>query len=154
TSVWSYGRMSRGSHLAFAAAGDTVECAKMASAIQGAVARPTVAAEHERLAAETTRLIEQAARAAKISPDRLVRISPEPPQRLGDTVYKEKPTQVLLKNITLKQLVVLAHTLMGASEGLSIKSIRVTAPRSDSADDRWTAEIVVTYLIYAPPLEK
>ncbi len=154
TAVWSYGGMARGRRRALAAAADTADCARMAARIRRAAVRPVKASEFERLATETTGIIERSARSAQIPADRLVRISPEPPQRLGESVYKEKPTAVLLKSVSMKQLVVMMHTLVAAEFGLNVKSLRLSAPRPDETRDLWNAEMVVTYLIYAPPRER
>ncbi len=148
---WSYGLMADSRARAESAATATADCARMVAKIEAAAARPERASDHERLAAETTGIIERAAKAAGITPNRLVRISPHPPQRLGESIYKEKPTQVELKNVSLKQLVVLMHGLIGAGDGLNVRSIRLRAPRHDETSDIWNAELIVTYLIYAPP---
>jgi len=154
TAAWSYGHMAAARRQAAAAASDTAACSQVAAAIGRLAARPKMASEHERLAAETTSIIERSARAAGIPPERLARISPEASQRVGETAYKAKPTQVFLKDVTLQQLVVFVHTLMGANEGLNVKSIRLSAPRVEDTNNRWRAEVTVTYLIYAPRLER
>jgi hypothetical protein len=102
------------------------------------------------MAAEITGLIEQAAQAAGVGPGSLRRITPEAPQRLGDSAYKEKPTLLALDDVTLEQLVRLVHHLVSSQQGLCPKSIRLSAPRKAAADSAWSAEIVLTYLIYDP----
>ncbi len=149
--AWSYGHLAEQRRAADLARLDSLEVDRMAAQIRAVRDRPTMADEDERLAEETIGLIEAAARAAAVAPGRLVRITPEPPQRLGDSVYKEKPTAVLLKGVSLRQVVGLVHTLIGGDRGLSAKSIRLSAPRHDDEGELWTAEIVVTYLIYDPP---
>ena len=148
---WCYGNMAQAHVAAQRAASDLVECRKMVAAIENRSRQPAKASEHEQLATETTGLIETAARDAGIELGSLVRISPESPRRLGDTVYKEKPTQVFLKNITLKQLVGLVHHLLASKSNLEVKALRLAAPRPDDTTDNWTAELVLTYLIYDPP---
>jgi len=148
---WCYGAMARARTTAQHAAADLVECRRMAAAIENRSRQPAKASEHEQLATETTGLIEAATRDADIEPRSLIRISPEPPRRLGDTVYKEKPTQVFLKDITLKQLVGLVHNLLASKNNLEVKALRLAAPRPDDTTDNWTAELVLTYLIYDPP---
>jgi len=148
---WCYGDMARARGAAKRAAADLVECGRMAAAIENRSRQPAKASEHEQLAAETTGLIETAAKDADIELHSLIRISPEPPRRLGDTVYKEKPTQVFLKDITLKQLVGLVHNLLTSKNNLEVKALRLAAPRPDDTADNWTAELVLTYLIYDPP---
>ena len=81
----------------------------------------------------------------------MIDVSPLPPQRLGDTPYKEQPTTVRLENVPLKQLVTLVHRLANQNNSLHPKSIQIRAPQWEGAEERWTAEIVLTYLIYDPP---
>jgi len=156
----AYGFMADRREAAIKARADMERCGRIAAIIEALRARPAVACEAERLAAETTGLTERAARSAGIAPGSLVRITPAPPRRVGESVYKEKPTQVLLKNVTLRQLVTMVHALGEADAGLQANSIRLTSPGRD--DDGlpltrgvkgglWTAEVVLTYLIYDPP---
>ena len=150
TAAWSYGLMVSGQGEAAAAEADLVECQRLAGEIRQSSARPALAAERERLASEITGLVERAAQAAGITPDSLGRIAPEPPRRLGDSVYREKPTQVLLRKVTLRQVVTFVHSLLSSDPGLRAPSIRLTAPHEGEAADRWAAEVAVTYLIYDP----
>jgi len=151
TAAWSYGHMVGERNGAAAAAVDLVECRRLAREIRQFSARPALAAERERLASEITGLVERAAQAAGIPPDCLSRIAPEPPRRLGDGVYKEKPTQALLRKVTVRQVVTFVHGLLTSDPGLRVPSIRLTAPREDEMEGRWAAEVIVTYLIYDPP---
>ena len=149
--VWSHGRMAAARGRTLRAGDDLRQCTRMAGQIALLSKRPTLATDHERLAAETTTIIETSAKASGIPPERLIRISPEPPQRLDDSVYKEKPTLIMLRNVTLKQLVDLAHRLVSGDQGLRVKSIRLSAPRADDTGKLWSAELVITYLISDPP---
>ena len=149
--VWSYSFMAAQRDAAAQACEDMADVRRMAGQIEAARQRPTLAAEHERVSDEVTGLIEQAAVKAGVPAGSLIRITPEPPSRLGDTVYKEKPTQVVFRNISLKQLVGLVHRLIGSDQQLEAKSIRITAPNPQDTGDLWNAELVLTYLIYDPP---
>ena len=149
--VWSYQSMADNRRTAFRARRGLERCQNLAAKIQTHRTRPSMASEHERLASETTGIIEHAARSAGISPASITRITPEPQRRVGDTVYKEKPTQVLFKNVTLKQIVATSHALAGGEKRLHPKSLRLSAPRDEDTGNLWTAEMVLTYLIYDPP---
>ena len=151
TMLWAYGRMCDSRAVTLAAQTDLGECRNVAAKIQRYRHQPTVALQHERLSAEITGMVEAAANSAGIAADKLIRITPEPPRRLEDTVYKEKPTNVLLKDVALKQLVVLLHDLLSAEKGLNDDWLRITASRRDDTGDLWSAEFVVTHLIYDPP---
>jgi len=149
--VWAYDNMAAARAAAFAANDDLVACRRMTARIQSCQKRPVKAAEQIQLVTETTGLVEKAARGASIDLRNLVRITPEPPRRVGDTVYKEKITTVHLKNTTLKQLVVLVHNLIASRQKLQARSIRIRAPRVDDTGTWWTVELGLTYLIYEPP---
>ena len=151
TAIWAYRYMDSQRDDAITAQVDLNECVLIGRQIEQFGHRPTLATEQEQLSAETIGLIENAAKAAGISAESMARMTPEPPRRLGDTVYKEKPTQVLMRKITLKQLTALTYGLLSAETGLHARSIRVIAPRAEETGDLWTAELVLTYLIYDPP---
>lgn len=148
--VYGFLRMAALRDQAKAAAEDLGECRRMAERIRALSRRPQVAAEQERLSAETSRLIEEAAKSAGIPSGAILRITPGTPQRVADSAYKESPTRVLLKDVTLEQLVKLLHAVASDPDGLYPKSLRIAAPRKDDTGALWTAEIEVTYLIYAP----
>jgi hypothetical protein len=148
--VWAYAYMSGRRNDAIAAGKDLRDCAKMAAEIERVSRQPALAAEREQLAAETSGAIESAAKAAGIDPKRLVRITPGAPQRIGDTVYKEKPTHVLLKDVTLKELVAMLHGIASSPQCLNPRSLRLAATQREDTGALWTAEVVVSYLIYEP----
>jgi hypothetical protein len=149
--MWTYDSMVAAQKVAIAESENLVACRRMTAGIEAYQRRPVKAAEHVQLATETTGLIEKSARDASIDLRNLVRITPEPSRRVGDTVYKEKVTFVHLKNTTLKQLVALVHNLITAQQKLQVKTIRIAAPRSDDTGSWWTVELALTYLIYEPP---
>ena len=149
--VWAYDGMVSARRSAVDANDDLVACRRMTAGIESYQKRPVKAAEHVQLATETTGLIEKSAKDASIDLRNLIRITPEPPRRVGDTVYKEKITFVHLKNTTLKQLVALVHNLIGAQQKLQVKTIRIAAPQVDDTGSWWTVELSLTYLIYEPP---
>ena len=152
--VWNCRFMTEKRRARSVALADLQRCRQIVWKIAALRRRPSMACDEERLSAETIGLTEQAAKSAGIRTDKLTRITPAPPRRLGDTVYKEKPTQVLLKNVTLEQLVGMLYSLAGGEKGLHPKSLRLTAPRADDCGETWNAELVLTYLIYDPPSSK
>ena len=149
--LWSYGTMAEQRAAMAAAANDLVACREIANRIEKLRRRPELAAQNQRDSSETIGLIETSARAAGITTAKLLRISPEPPRRLGDTVYMETPTRVELKNVTLEQLVKLVHGIAGDENPLHPRSIQVRAPSPRDTGRLWSAELVLTYLIYEPP---
>ncbi|NQU74909.1 MAG: hypothetical protein HQ546_01175 [Planctomycetes bacterium] len=135
---------------ALAAEKDLAACQELAAKIERFNQHPPVATEQEQLADQTNALIESAAKSVGIDAKSLIRITPEPPRRLDDTAYKEKPTHVLLRKVTLEQLVGFIHKMLGVQQGFNAKSIRLSAPEPQDTGPLWTAEITLTYLIYDP----
>jgi len=131
-------------------------CHACAAGIELLGRRPALVADREQRTAETAALVEKAAASAGIPPQQLLRISPEPPQRLGESPYKEKPTCLALRGVSMEQVVKLAHALETAETGLNTKSIRLTLNKNDAkgSADTWSAEIVLSYLIYEPKTAK
>jgi len=148
--VWSVGYLADQRAVAREAAKDLTDCRRLADRIQILRHRPAMAADRERQSAELSGPIEQAARDAGIPTDRLVRISPEPARRLGESAYKEKPTRVSLRRVALKNLVTMIHALTDPTTGLDLKSLRLTATSRETPDGTWSAELVFIYLIYEP----
>ncbi len=149
--LWTHGQMSKARSAAEITSDDVQICQKLISTMKKSAHRPTMASDHEKLNTETNSFIERAASEAKIDSKSLIRITPEPARRMGDTAYKEKPTMIFLKNITLEQLVSLSHGLQTAEQQLAPKFIRIVAPQQNDTSLKWNAEVSVTYLIYAPP---
>ncbi len=130
---------------------DLAECSKLAARIQAIQARPQLASDKPRQVAETTGMIEAAAKSAKIPAGKLVRINPGPLRRLGDSPYKEKPTEIFLKNVTMDQVVAFLHNLTGPAGGLTAKTLRLSSPSSADTGNLWSVDLELTYLIYDPP---
>lgn len=149
--LWCYQEMASSRDAALAARNGLKNCKAIAAKIRSFDDRPAMAAAHEKLATETTSLIEKAAKTAQILPNSLVRISPSDPQRLADSVYKEKPTHVQLKRVTIAQLVRLMHSLLNDDTSLNTKKIRLTTSNREDTGKLWNAELTFTYLIYDPP---
>ena len=123
------------------------QCQSDADAI---AARQTFAGDADTVGDDIQAAVERAAETAGIPAATLSRITPEPARRVGNSVYVEQPTRVRLSEVSLKQLVVFAHTLTADHGGLNIHTIQIRAPRADDTTDTWIAEIVLTYLTYDP----
>jgi hypothetical protein len=149
-SLWSHGQMAAQRAAATGAWADLEACYQSSAQIAACRQRPALAAEREQLFSETTGQIERAARAATIPLERLIRIAPGSPERIGDSPYKEKPTHVTLKRIGLQQLVTMVHHLSSGERGLHAKSIRIATSDRRDPEALWDADLVVSYLIYDP----
>jgi len=145
---YSYDGMVSCKEAALASANDLTLCREMIKSIEQYRHRPALASEHELLATQTNGLIEKAAMDAGISQKSLVRITPEPARRIEDSPYKEKPSQILLRDVTLKQMVPFVHNLLTA--GLNARAIRLVSPKPEDTGQLWTMEITMSYLVYDP----
>lgn len=103
---------------------------------------------------ELNRKVDDWARQAQIDPQRLVRIEPQAPRRVGDSQYLEQVTELEVVGATLPMLIRLAQLAEQAEEGIKLTSLRISPPRSSSEStdesETWNAELALTYLIYSP----
>lgn len=99
---------------------------------------------------EQRRRIDVAAGRADIAPEAFETIEEQPGRRIGNTGYEERPTQVVIREVSLQQAVTFLHAVAGESQGVSVKSIRLTASREQDASDRWRAEATLAFLAQAP----
>jgi hypothetical protein len=117
--------------------------------------RPVVADAREAQGEDISRRIEEAAREAGVEETSLERIEPEPARRLGDTPYREKPTRLRLRHVTLQQLFQMLHALASEAPGSSVlrlSSFRLSAPHGEEAGDEWMVESTLSCLVYDPKL--
>jgi len=98
---------------------------------------------------DLNRRIREAATNAGIS-DRLASIEPNRPARLGESDYNELMVFVRFDNVNLRQLGGFMHRLSAIDPGCRIKSIELEAPPEASEDQRWTSDLTLAYLSYAP----
>jgi hypothetical protein len=149
--VVAHGHLRRQRDRAGRAAADLAACDRMARQIRAVRGGPNLAAGGEAALAEVNALVERAARDAGIRSGGLVRIMHEPAQRLGETVYKEKPTQIILGKVTLKQAVELMAGIERAARPMDVRGLRLAAARPEQPTDAWNAEVTATVVIYDPP---
>lgn len=136
---------------AMKAKAELIQCQSLAARIIALNDRPAVAGPTELLANEITQKIEQAAQKAQIDANQIVRIWPEPTRRIGNSVYKEKNTRVLLRHVTLPQLLPFLHAFNASDAALRVMSARISAPRDQQVGDLWILEATLTQLVYDPP---
>lgn len=147
---WSYGRLFDARTEAARVRKELASCDALAARIEQLRTRPNRAGAAEMELSVMAGRIERAAGAAGLAAETIVRIWPEPARRAGDTVYREKPTQVLLREVGRRQLTAFLHALTAGDSELTVRSLRLSAPRERQDEDVWNAEVVITYLIYAP----
>ncbi len=90
---------------------------------------------------------QQALQTLGLPAEHLVQIVPGTPQRVGETGYKEVPTSLVLRDLNLRQIVQLLLSVTDGSR-LSVKSLRLSAPRDTEDGAQWSAEATLSYLIF------
>lgn len=145
--VLSYLWLSDGRASAIAAAADLRAARQLAGKIEASRGRPS-AAGAEGPENELRRQIAAAAQFADIPAASLGSIEARPPRRLGDSAYQERPTQVALNGVTLRQVIQFCHVL--SEGGLRVVEIRLSAVPQKEKGERWAANATLSYLVYAP----
>lgn len=144
--------MAAGRAWAMAAASDLMQGQQLQQQILSLRQRPQRVESQELLEPELARKIESAATAANLPTSAFDRIDPQSPQRVGNTPYLELTTRLSLRQVPLASLLGFLYNVSTDEVNLSVKEIRLSAPRSDaeSAGEAWNAEVALAYWIYAP----
>lgn len=147
---WSLHRLHQKRGAALAAVADRAECLQLCAQIRRLRERPSMAGAAEMQLNELAALIERAADAAGLPRRQLTRIWPQPARRIGDGPYREKPTQILLRDATLEQAVRFMHEIETSNRVLNVSAVRLSVPRDEARRGAWSVELTLSYLIYAP----
>lgn len=152
---WSVHRLHVQSQAAERMVDQLAECRVLVHKIKALQNKPSMAAASAMPMTDLARLIEDAAKEAGLSLAKLIRISPNPAQRLGETPYQRKPTQVLLRGVSLEQAIRFLHAVQQHDRELHVTAVRLSAAREPArqtpGSEQWTLEATLSYLIYAPP---
>jgi hypothetical protein len=152
--IGSYCWMDASRATAAAATENLNACLRVASQIKSLRKKPLRAGAEARSATELARLIETSAQKASLPMTSVVQIDPQPARRVGNTAYKEQATRLELRDVTLKQLVVLLHSLADEELGTELAELRLNAPREEASasnhEENWSAEMTLTHLIFTP----
>ena len=98
---WQSSRTEAG---AAAAERSLADCRQLARQIRAAQAGPQKAELAQRPVEELSQLVESWTKQVGIEAERLVRVEPHVPRRVGDTDYLEHGAKVELRDVTLLQL--------------------------------------------------
>jgi hypothetical protein len=147
--LWIWFELTSARSSAVAATSNRAYCQQLATRIRGLREAPAVAQSQAIAASELVRRIERAMASAELAPDRLGSVLPEAPKRVEDSPYVERPTNLQIRSVSLRQLVSFLHAVTSDS-GLRITSIRLAEPREETAVDAWNADVTVSYWVYSP----
>lgn len=162
---WSAGLLSSARQEKLSAEADLARCRQIAGVLSSLQNRPAMLGGSRGETEELSRQVESAAQKASIPSQSIIRIWPEPARRVGESVYKEKPTQILLRKVSMQQIAGFLYALTGEGDVLSAKSIRLTPLQGDEGagagnasnaanpGNTWTADVSVSYFVYDPPKE-
>lgn len=136
-----------------AAAQNLAECQRLAEQIATAQQAPQRASLETWSQDDLGTAVETAATDAQLPRDRVLRIDPQSPRRLGKSDYLEQATEVEFSAITLRQLVDFLFAVQSRDDQLDIGTLRLRVPHDSTSEQQpetWLAEIVLTQRIYAP----
>jgi hypothetical protein len=138
---------------AYASAQNLDTCRELADQIVTLRSAPAQASLERRTLQDLSRKIEQAAQIAEIPGSAIVSINPQPGRRIGNSALMAHPTSIQFRETPLKHLVRFLIELAADESGLEATSLRLKAPRIaplTEAEERWTVELVLTYLVFSP----
>ena len=149
--AWSWEYFEDQRSAAFAAAEETESCRRLADQI-AAQRRSAVANTPELVRQlELTRRIAHAAVDAHLPARVLDRIENDPPRHAADGAYLEKPTRIVLRGVTLRQLVTLLHAVGRPAEGVRVERIHLSAPSESPESQAWSAEATLLQILPDQP---
>lgn len=148
--IYGWQELDRSHHAVSAARANLATCERLAVSIKALKQKPALARSLQHEMTDLIRRIEEAATSANIPLDRLVRIDPQTPKRLGNSSYQEHSAILDLDGVTLRQLITFLHLLASNESGLDAQNIQLLAPRENATSDQWNCGLVLTYLIYSP----
>jgi hypothetical protein len=151
--AWSWFWLNASRQAAAGAAADLSACRDSATRIESLRRRPLVAGSHDVGATDLSRRIETAAGDAGMAEGGLDQVEPGPARQVGDTSYRETPTRVRLRHVSLPQLFAFLHALAADGQGgpgLRLAALRLSAPAGEEAGDYWNTEATLTYWVYDP----
>ncbi len=150
-SLWIYGRMARSITAATDSIDQWTQCDVLASQIQTLRTQPSMADDRVMQDSDMTRRIAQAAAKSSFNTQKIVSTTYPDAHRIGRTPYLEKPTELQIRKVTLKQTLDLLYALTGGGSQLSVTQLQFTTPHEESDRQLWTVMTTVSYLIYEPP---
>ncbi len=110
---------------------------------------PQLATERVRANDELIAQIEAAMKAAAIDAKHWIANEPIAPVRLPKSAYRQFAIRLAFDDVSLRQIVELAHALLDKDPSLSILRMRLSGPPSDT-QEKWACEMALAYLVYSP----
>ncbi len=147
---WSALTLVDAKEYAARAGDDLADAQKLAGDIRSLRNHPSLAVSQESPTADFSRALDAAMKASDTEANDLVRVTSEAPRRVKDTDYQERPTRLMLQNLSLEQVVQFLTAVISGRPALSVDGIHLTAPHDSPDADAWAAEFTISYLVYSP----
>ncbi len=147
---WSYYHMVNIKRSAIHTSIELSDCLQLAAEIKTMERDPQRAQSDILAHTDLTRRIEGAAGSVNISSDSLNRIDALPPRPVSKLPYEEHATRVSMDQVTLPQIVGFLHRLSNQTQDLTVKELKLTAPRGEEVGNSWQVDATLSYFIYKP----
>ncbi len=134
---------------AVAAATDLHESQRLASRIRMLRAGPTSIAGAAGPEHDLRSRIAAAARSAGMRPASVGSIEEQPARRAGQSAYQARPTRVLLREVSLKEVITFLYALTDSTP-LTLDDIRLSAPNEADAGPHWNVQATLSTVVYTP----
>lgn len=148
--VFSYAQLAKARGHAGRAQSQVTTVVSTLHEIETLGGKPELASVDAERSAQLSRHIETVAAQAGIAPSQIERVQAQPSRRIDGGPYLRQPTQVLLRQVTLPQLLALLHDLDTEGQTLQLDDLRLIAPHDQLVGDHWRAEFTISYLVYDP----
>lgn len=146
---WSHGYYAAQRERAEYNAEELADCRLQAGRIRQLGSRVVRMEDTDSTSREFNRLADQASASAGVPRQNIGNITPTPPRRLGETSYQERPVVMLLRQVSIEQLVRFLNELTSGNGGLQVRELLFTTPPT-SGGNQWNVQVTISYLIYSP----
>ncbi len=134
---------------AVAAAADLQDSQRLASRIRTLRAGPSSMAGAAGPEHDLRSRIAAAARSAGVRPAGVGSIEEQPARRVGQGAYQARPTRVLLREVSLKEVITFLYALTDSTP-LALDDFRLSAPSEADAGLQWNVQATLSTLVYSP----
>lgn len=139
------------------AAAGLEQCRLLTKQIELLKQSPTQASLRAFSSTEVTKLVQEAAAKAQISPNSVLSIAPQPPEREGKTDYQRYSTEVQLAPLTWHEFEAFLEGITSQEPSLIVAQMRIANPQglgsataAPDGPERWGIQLRLTQSVFAP----
>jgi len=151
--VWSYAELLALESGAMAATEQAQECVRLSEAIRKLSPSGPTSEKAAAAPVELGRQIEAIVKLPQWSGVQLVRVDPQAPKRISDSAFSERTTHVELRQVHLRQFVLLMDELKQQGCLSHLRKLRLQAPLRAEATNQpemWSVEMALTDRLLTP----